>query len=91
MSVPQLLEIPSMINAITLLEQEARARRSRVMPARDAVDEHADDENARLADEYERAAEALRRLHNRGFSEGVLAGLKTLADSCKARREKKST
>ena len=34
------------------------------------------------------AAEALRKLHNEGFNEGVLAGLKSLAESCRARREK---
>lgn len=79
-----------MINAIQLLKMEAQARRSMTTPNAHTITEYAAAENAKLADEYEFAAEALRKLHNEGFNEGVLAGLKALAESCKARRERKA-
>jgi len=69
---------------------EAQARRSMTTPNAHTITEYAAAENAKLADEYEFAAEALRKLHNEGFNEGVLAGLKALAESCKARRERKA-
>jgi len=78
-----------MINAIMLLKQEAAARRSMTTPNAHTITEYTARENAKLADEYEFAAEALRKLHNEGFKEGVLNGLKSLSESCKARREKK--
>ena len=79
-----------MINAIQLLKMEAQARRSMTTPNAHTITEYAAAENAKLADEYEFAAEALRKLHNECFNEGVLAGLKALAESCKARRERKA-
>jgi hypothetical protein len=79
-----------MHNAIQLLKMEAQARRSMTTPNANTITEYAAKENEKLADEYEVAAEALRKLHNEGFSEGILAGLKSLAESCKARREKKA-
>ena len=79
-----------MINAIQLLKMEAQARRSMTTPNAHTITEYAAAENAKLAEEYEFAAEALRKLHNEGFNEGVLAGLKALAESCKARRERKA-
>jgi hypothetical protein len=79
-----------MINAILLLKMEAQCRRRMTTPNAHTITEHAAKENAKLADEYEFAAEALRKLHNEGFGEGVMAGLKSLAESCKARREAKS-
>lgn len=57
-------------------------------PNANTITEYTANKNAELADEFELAAEALRKLHNEGFNEGVLAGLKSLAESCKARREK---
>jgi hypothetical protein len=83
-----------MINAIYLLKMEAQCRRRMTTPNAHTITEHAAKENAKenakLADEYEVAAEALRKLHNEGFGEGVMAGMKSLAESCKARREAKS-
>jgi hypothetical protein len=79
-----------MINAIQLLKMEAQCRRRMTTPNAHTITEHAAKENAKLADEYEFAAEALRKLQNEGFGEGVMAGLKSLAESCKARREAKS-
>jgi hypothetical protein len=79
-----------MINAIHLLKMEAQCRRRMTTPNAHTITEHAATENAKLADEYEFAAEALRKLHNEGFGEGVMAGLKSLAESCKARRGAKS-
>lgn len=51
---------------------------------------HAALRNAKLADEFEFAAEALRKLHNGCFTEGILQGMKSLAESCNARRERKA-
>lgn len=79
-----------MIDAINLLKMEALSRRSMTTPNANTITEYAAAENARLADEYEFAAEALRKLHNEGFAEGVLEGLKALAESCKRRRERKA-
>jgi hypothetical protein len=79
-----------MIHAIQLLKMEAQCRRRMTTPNAHTITEHAARENAKLADEYEFAAESLRKLHNEGFGEGVMAGLKSLAESCKARREEKS-
>ena len=79
-----------MINAIQLLKMEAVARRSMTTQNANTITEWAAKKNAELADEFEFAAEALRKLHNEGFNEGVLAGLKALAESCKARRDKKA-
>lgn len=75
-----------MHNAIILLKQEAAARRSMTTPNANTITEYSARENAKLADEYELAAEALRKLHNEGFTEGVLAGLKAMADDLKARQ-----
>jgi len=77
-----------MIKAIQLLTMEAHARRSMTTPTRNTVTEYTANENAKLADEYEAAAEALRQMHNKAFSDGILAGIKSIAESCKARREK---
>jgi hypothetical protein len=79
-----------MINASQLLKMHEADLRRMTTPNANTITEHAAKENAKLADEYEFAAEALRKLHNKGFSEGVVAGLKSLAESCKARREAKS-
>lgn len=79
-----------MINAINLLKMEATVRRGMTTPNANTITEYAARENAKLADEYELAAEALRQMHNEGFKDGVLAGLKSLAESCKARREAKA-
>lgn len=78
-----------MINAINLLKMEAQVRRSMTTPNAHTITEYSAKENEKLADEYELAAEALRQLHNRGFEEGVLEGLKSLAASCKANRDAK--
>ena len=77
-----------MINAIQLLKMEAHTLRSMTTPNANTITEWSAKKNAELADEYEFAAEALRKLHNEGFAEGVLEGLKALAESCKRRRER---
>ena len=77
-----------MINAIQLLKMEAQARRSMTTPNVHTITEYAAAENAKLADEYELAAEALRRMHNKAFEDGIIDGVKALAESCKRRRER---
>lgn len=78
-----------MINAIQHLKMAAEDYRRMATPNANTVTEYTARKNAELADEFDLAAEALRKLHNEGFTEGVLAGLRSLAESCKARREKK--
>lgn len=77
-----------MIHAIQHLKMAADDYRRMSTQNAHTITEHTARENAKLADEFELAAEALRKLHNEGFNEGVLAGLNGLAESCKARREK---
>lgn len=77
-----------MINAIQLLKMEAQARRSMTTPNANTVTKYAAAENAKMADEYDLAAEALRRMHNKAFEDGILEGVKALAESCKRRRER---
>ena len=77
-----------MIHAIQHLKMAAEDYRRMSTPNANTITEYTANKNAELADEFELAAEALRKLHNEGFNEGVLAGLKALAESCKARREK---
>lgn len=77
-----------MIHAIQHLKMAAEDYRRMSTPNANTITEYTANKNAELADEFELAAEALRKLHNEGFNEGVLAGLKSLAESCKARREK---
>lgn len=80
-----------MIDAIRLLKEEAHIRRGMTTPNQHTITEHSARENKRLADEYETAAEALRQMHNKAFADGILAGIRSIADSCKARREDKDT
>lgn len=77
-----------MFDAIHLLEEEAVIRRSMTTPNSHTITEHTARENARLADQYELAAKALRQMHNKAFAEGILAGMKVLAESCERRRTK---
>ena len=79
-----------MINAIIHLKTEAEHYRKLAQAdvGADAPQSLPAKKNNELADEFELAAEALRKLHNEGFAEGVLAGIKALAESCNARREK---
>lgn len=79
-----------MINAIELLKMEAYARRSMATPNAHTITEYAAKKNAKLADEYELAAEALRQMQNVAFADGILKGVESLVASCKARREKKA-
>ena len=78
-----------MIHVIQHLKLVAEDYRRLVTPNANTITEYTAKRNAELALEFEVAAEALLKLHNEGFNEGVLAGLKSLAESCKARREKK--
>lgn len=77
-----------MINAIQYLKRAAENYRIMAASRANNANEGSADKNRELADEFEPAAEALRTLHNERFNEGVLAGLTSLADSCKARRAK---
>lgn len=76
-----------MINAIQHLKMAADDYRRMSKFNAHTITECMALKNAALADEFELAADALRKLNNEGFNEGVLAGLKSLAESCKARRE----
>lgn len=76
-----------MIHAIQHLKMAAEDYRRMSTPNANTITEYTANKNAKLADEFELAAEALRKLHNEGFNEGVLAGLKSLSESCKARHE----
>ena len=78
-----------MLDAIRLLQEEAHIRRGMTTPNHHTITEHSARENKRLAEEYEIAAEALRQMHNKAFADGILAGIRSIADSCKARREDK--
>lgn len=79
-----------MIDAIQLLKMEAQVRRSMTTPNAHTITEYAAAKNAKLADEYELAAEALRRMCNKAFEDGIIEGVKALAESCKARSERKT-
>ena len=79
-----------MINAINLLKMEAQGRRSMTTPNANTITEYAAAENARLADEYDLAAEALRRMHNKAFEDGIVDGVKAIVESCNRRRELKA-
>lgn len=79
-----------MIHAIELLKMEAHARRSMSTPNANTITEYTARENAKLAEEYELAAEALRQMHNKAFADGIVAGVRSMAESCKARREAKN-
>jgi len=77
-----------MNNAIDLLKREAHARRSISVPNSQTITEYTAKKNLKLAEEHEAAAEALRQMHNKAFADGVLAGVKSLAESCKRRAER---
>lgn len=79
-----------MNDAIMLLKMEAAARRSMTTPNQHTITEHTARENERLANQYELAAEALRQMHNKAFADGILAGVRSMAESCEARRATKT-
>ena len=70
-----------MINAITLLKMHAEDLRRMTTSNANTISEWTAKENAKLADEYEFAAEALRTLHR-----GGLADLKAIAESAARKR-----
>ena len=78
----------SKLDVIQHLKIEAQTLRSMTTLNANTVTEHTARKNAELANEFEFAAEALRNIHNDGFAEGVSDGLKSLAESCKERRDK---
>lgn len=78
-----------MIHAIDLLMMEAHARRSMTTLNTNTISEHAAMENQKLTKEYELAAEALRRMHNKVFEAGITAGVQSIVESCNARRNRK--
>ncbi len=77
-----------MKNAIQLLKMEAVGRRSMTTPNSQTITEYAAKENAKLADEYEAAAEVLRVVANEAFAQGILKGVESLVESCKRREER---
>lgn len=78
-----------MINAILLLRQEAQVRRSMTTPNAHTITEYTAKENEKLADEYELAAEMLRKVYNEVFNEGFLMGMKSLVESDERRRKER--
>lgn len=79
-----------MINAIKLLLTEAQTRRSMTTPNAHTITECAAQENAKLADEYEMAAEALKKLQREGFAEGIVEGFRKIAEDHRRRHERKA-
>ena len=77
-----------MKNAIQLLKMEAAGRRSMTTPNSHTITEYTASENAKLADEYEAAADALRVMANEAFAQGILKGVASLVESCKRREER---
>ena len=77
-----------MKNAIQLLKMEAAGRRSMTTPNAHTITEYTARENAKLADEYEAAADALRCMANEAFAQGILKGVDSLVESCKRREER---
>ena len=80
-----------MINAIKYLKMAAEDYRRMSTPDHNVTTPQAAIRNAKLADEFELAAEALRKMHNGVFAEGWLEGFKKIAESCKANKEKRET
>lgn len=79
-----------MINAIKYLKMAAEDYRRMTTPDNHVTTPQAAIRNAELADEFEMAAESLRKIHNGVFVEGWLEGFKKIAESCKANREKRN-
>ena len=79
-----------MLNAIKYLKKAAEDYRSMTTPDNQVTTPQAAIRNAKLADEFELAAEALRKLHNGVFAEGWLEGFKAIAESCRKNREKRA-
>ena len=77
-----------MKNAIQLLKMEAAGRRSMTTPNAHTITEYTAKENAKLADEYEAAVDALRCMVNEAFAQGILKGVDSLVESCKRREER---
>ena len=80
-----------MNDAINHLKMAAADYRRLTTPNQFTITEAAARENERLANQFEMAAEALRQMHNRLFVEGIVAGVKSIADSCNARRLRKAS
>lgn len=77
-----------MIKVIQHLKMVAEDYRNMSTPNTSTITEYTANKNRELALEFEVAAEALRKLYNEGFNEGILAGLTSLTENCKARRNK---
>lgn len=80
-----------MLDAINHLKMAAEDCRRLTTPNQFTITEAAARENERLANQFDLAAEALRQMHNRMFEEGIVAGVKSLVDSCNARRQRKAS
>ena len=68
---------------------ESHAMRSMTTPNAHTITEHTANKNRMLADEYELAAEVLRRIQNKAFEDAILGGVDSLVESCKRRRKNK--
>ena len=80
-----------MLDVITHLEMAAADYRRLTTPNQFTITESAARENERLANQFQLAAEALRQMHNRLFVEGIVAGVKNIAASCEARRNRRAS
>ena len=78
-----------MQNAIKYLKMAAADYRRMTTPDANVTTKQAAIRNAQLADEFDIAAEALRKMHNGVFVDGWVAGFKAIAESCKANRLKR--
>ena len=76
-----------MIRAIELLRNEAQVLRSMTTPNSNTITEFTARQNAELADEYELAANELRKLYNEQFINQLVKGIESLVDSCRVNRE----
>ena len=80
-----------MLDVITHLEMAAADYRRQTTPNQSTITWSAAIENERLANQFQLAAEALRQMHNRLFEEGIVAGVKNIAASCEARRNRRAS
>lgn len=64
-----------MINAIRLLKMAAHDMRNISTPNSQTITEYAANQNKKMAEEYELAAQLLVKAQNAGFAEGWLEGI----------------
>lgn len=72
-----------MSRVIQFLKMHAEDMRRQSKPNANTITQYQATENARMASECEFAAETLRLVYNQLFSDGVMEGVKNLAESMK--------